>query len=265
MLVIAAVALSTIFAYQHAAILVASSFSVLSVGASLLATGLHEYSNFLSSTTELELKDGGELEILYPFVSRDVAGEGCVHGILAQDIGRVYTISAVLYNGGRAIAKYVKAALTLDEIEARDGQGGRVKTRISGELLPWAVPEPQFGDPRHAINVNPYQAARLCLFDFYPDEQNAEIVNVDIYREYDPKYEQYETQNMTKLDKDRELRLTIAVSGENLRHPLIFCLSVTLESLTKIVDSYKRETLKPEDLRKELKLSTQCESVTRSR
>ncbi|MGC9117247.1 MAG: hypothetical protein ACP5ID_06615 [Conexivisphaera sp.] len=241
--------------YRHDAILAASSFSALSVGISLLATGLHERSSFLASTAELRL-EALDLE--------EVLDRGVIMPMNPESIP-AYRVSAILRNGGAATVGNAKAVVELldaDDLRAAMSSsrcdGGRqlldasVGKVVAGELLPWAIKETQFQDLCHIVSISPDQAMRLLLLEFELDE--AGWASVRIYSEYCPDRKTYRA--CLSLGPGRALRLKVTVSGENLRRPSMFQLSVTAAALGEIVDSYRRGALRPEDLRNELRLST---------
>jgi len=218
---------------------------IIGTGTTLFAMGLSELLKFYRSTTELEK----------PIVDLEKLGQN------------LYRVSALIYNPGNVTVKDAKAVLTV-EIEPQKLRkmqfhclqvspfSGRfrfsdVNPRIVGEALPWTLSEKPISLPvsrwgttiymnyAHITSISPRQRARLLLFDF---AKYGDGYFVGIFTEYsslepdDPLPRYYRA----CLYIDEEIKAKVYVSGEGLRKPLEFCLSIrkdVLDEVKNLVDS----------------------------
>ena len=251
---------------------------LIGVGITLIATGLNEYSKFLSSTTKLD-KPALDLEV---FPNRPVA--------TSSERYNVYRVSALIHNKGSIIVRDVKAVVKLEGVDVDtlrrmlvpkvNGHCGgscpapvdcairqviklvatgpieRVvfkrtylvnvdNPRITGELLPWACPEkpiprPGSADYVHITSISPHQTARLLFFEFIP-VNNRYLIR--IFSEYgapgpNDPYPRHFRACLLIGDGD-ELRLKVTVAGEGLRKPLQFRLVIQKTVLDEALEHIK--------------------------
>jgi len=222
--------------------------TIIGTGITLFAMGVNELLNFYSSTTKLDYTL--DLEILDNPLDLE---------IVDLDIfDKLYRISALIYNLGNVTVKDAKAVLT---VESKPEELRSMLTscenalpylvnqhnpRIEGEALPWALPENSIPLPTndnyyaHISSISPHQRARLFLFDFVKD---GDKYLVRFFSEYgaptpaDPAPKHYKA--CLYIDKDKEIRAKVYVSGEGLRKPLEFCLKINKKVLDSIVENPK--------------------------
>jgi len=247
--VVAAIGLSVIVVGTSAGIIyIPIAGPIIGAGTTLFALGISELLKFCRSTTELDYTL--DLEIFDNTLDLE---------IIELDIfNNLYRISALIHNSGNATVKDAKAVLTVESKpeELRNMLVGcenalpylvnQHNPRIEGEALPWALPENPIPLPTtenyyaHITSISPHQRARLLLFDFVKDGDG---YLVRFFSEYgapkpaDPAPKHYRA--CLNIDKDREIRAKVYVSGEGLRKPLEFCLKISKDVLDSIVNNPK--------------------------
>jgi len=210
---------------------------ILGTGLTLVAVGVSELLKFYRSTTKLEK----------PILDIEKIKED------------VYRVSALIHNPGNVTVKDTKAVLTIeaDIKELRDmllwnciysvpQLVNQINPTIRGEALSWSLPErPTRGiirldvfrniylDYAHITSISPRQSARLLLFDFAKEGDGYIVGFFSEFGIQRPEHP-FPAYYRACFYVGKEIKGKVYVSGEGVRKPLEFCLSISKDILDEV-------------------------------